>query len=322
MHEESLESDNSSASTTESTVTENTKQTQGRISVNSAKFREFDAILIRQKQDADHAAAKSSERISTIERQLHRFNNLDKKLSDLQQDISCRFNLFEGRLLETMKDHIGQSGSNLSAMESRMAKLMSVVETILDKKLPAVHHSEETTEEVHGDVLACTVQEGTIDHSNRSDSIASDGSAGSRPSAESSSSGSSLGTASMDAESIGIIQSPEHKGQRSSGKQKTLPDSIRRHLDRQRFSKLQPNESDTPQSESSAVDPTSNSTPPHTPTKHDNTEDDKLLTPRSPTPPPDNPDPESQYKGKTLPPKDNEHLSTTGNISHRRGSRG
>ena len=63
-HEASMESDNSSTSTTDSTVTETTKLTTGRISVSSAKFREFDAILLRQKQEA----AKSSERISTIER--------------------------------------------------------------------------------------------------------------------------------------------------------------------------------------------------------------------------------------------------------------
>ena len=48
-HEASLESDNSSTSTTESTVTETAKHTTGRISVSSAKFREFDAILLRQK---------------------------------------------------------------------------------------------------------------------------------------------------------------------------------------------------------------------------------------------------------------------------------
>ena len=87
-HEESLATDHSSTSTTDSTVTETTKLTTGRISVSSAKFREFDAILLRQKQDADQAAAKVSERISSIERQLHRFNDLDKKLYNLQQDIS------------------------------------------------------------------------------------------------------------------------------------------------------------------------------------------------------------------------------------------
>ena len=160
--------DNSSTSTTDSTVTETTKLTTGRLSVSSAKFRKFDAILLRQKQDADQAAVKASERISTIKRQLHSFNDLDKKLSDLQQDISSRFNLFEDRRLETMKGHIGQSGSNMSTMESRMEKLMSVVEGIMDQKVPTTSNEDEMIEEVTDD-LACTAQDGETNNSNRSE---------------------------------------------------------------------------------------------------------------------------------------------------------
>ena len=71
-----------------------------------------------------------------------------------------------------------------------------------------------------------------------------------------------------------------------------------------------------------ALLPSPTQTPIQTPTKHIESDDESLLTPRSQTPPPANADPESQYTEKTLPSKDTEHLSTTGNISHRRGSRG
>ena len=199
---------------------------------------------------------------------------------------------------------------------------MSVVEGIMDQKLLRTTNNEgEMIEEVT-DNQACTAQDGETNNSTRSESLESPGSR-SRSSEGSRSSGSSLGTASMDAESIGIIQSPEHKRQRSSRKKKLLSESIRRHLDNQRFSQLQQtNESVTHHSESSAVDSTASPPPlPQTPTKIDNT-DDELLTPRSPTPPHDTTDPESQYKGKSLPPKDTEHLSTAGTISHRRGSKG
>ena len=321
-YEESSVSDESSVSTTDSTATGITKNTTGRISVSSAKFREFDAILLRQKQDADQAAAKASDRISTIERQLHRFNDLETKLSDIQQDISCRFNLFEGRLLDTMKEHIGQSGTNLSTMESRMSKLMSVVEGFMDQKLPPTNREGETTEAATADVLECTSTHGSTDNSNRSDAQESVVS-GSSSSEGSSLSASSLGTASIDAESVGIITSPEPKRQRSSRKKKTLPESIRRHLDNQQFSQLQQHPvSDTHHSGSVALLTSPTQTPLQTPTKHIESEDESLLTPRSQTPSPDHTDPESQYTEKPLPPKDTEHLSITGNTSHRRGSRG
>ena len=324
-HEESLASDNSSTSTTDSTVSEATKVTTGRLSVSSAKFREFDAILLRQKQDSDQAAAKASERISTIERQLHRFNDLDQKLSDLQKDISCRFNLFEDRLLETMKEHIGQSGSNQSTMESRIEKLMSVVVGLMDQKLPTTDNDDQDTNEVVTDNLVCTAQDAETTNSQRSDSLVSSGS-GSRSSEGSRLSGSSLGTASMDAESTGNIQSPEHKRHRSSRKKKSrLPESIRRHLDHQRFSQLHQNNDHAAHNCESSAAASSASPPslPQSPTRLTTTaDDDLLLTPRSPTPPPDTTDPESQYKEKSPPSTDAEHLLTTGTISHRRGSLG
>ena len=312
---------NSSHSTTDSTVSETTKATTGRISVSSAKFREFDAILLRQKQDSEQAAVKASERISTIERQLHRFNDLESKLSDLQQDISCRFNLFEDRLLEIMKGHIGQSGNNMSTMESRMAQLMSLVEDIMNKNLSTPHQDEAMNDADTDDVAraAPAVETGSCNQSESQDSSTSRSSSN----AESNTSGSSSGSAStMDAESIGVIQSPDHKRQRSSKKKKPLHESIRRHLDNQSFAQIQqPNVQETQQTALSLAE---NASPPISPSlpPDENPDDELLLTPRSPTPPPDNTDDESQYKEKPLHIKDQEHLSTKGRNSRRRGPPG
>jgi hypothetical protein len=224
-------------------------------------------------------------------------------------------------MLETMQGHIGQSGTNMSNMESRMSKLMSAVELFMDQKLPPTHRAEVSTEEANA-VVACTGHNGSTASSNRPDSLDST-SSGSSSGDGTSSSGSSSGTSSMDAESTGNIQSPEPKRQRSSRKKKTLPESIRRHLDNQNFSQLpQQNVSDQHPSESVADSHSPNQSPIQTPTKSIESGDELLLTPQSPTPPPDTSDPESQYKEKPLPPKDTENLSTTGNISHRRRSRG
>jgi hypothetical protein len=210
-------------------------------------------------------------------------------------------------------------------MESRMEKLMSVVEGIMDRQVPRQDQEDEEWNAEVMDELVCTDQEAETNHSNRLGSLASSVS-GSRSSDGSRLSGSSSGTSSsMDAESTGNIQSPEHKRQRSSRKKNSrkLPESIRRHLDRHSFSSLQSNnDSATNPSNSSAETAFGlHPSPPQSPTGiTNNDEDDRLLTPRSPTPPPDTTDPESQYKEKSLPSTDSEHLPPTGATSHRRGS--
>lgn len=233
LQAESQATETSSFSTTESTVTETTQHTAGRLSTSSAKFRELDAMLLRQKHEADQAAAKVSERLSTIERQLYRINDMDQKLSEVQNNIAGRFNLFEDRLLDTTKEHLGQSGSNMALMESRMEKLLSFVEGAREKPSPRARTDDEMQDSVL-DELAITAIADDTNTLSHSESTACEGN-DSRVSEESRSSSSSSGVASMDAESVCRIQSPEHKRQRSSRKKK-LSDSIRRHLDNQHFS--------------------------------------------------------------------------------------
>ena len=232
--------DTSSVSTTESTVTEATNLTHGRLSTSSAKFREFDAILLRQKQDAEQAAAKASDRISTIERQLYRINDMDQKLSEVQDDLARRFTLFEDRLLDTMKTHIGQSGSNMALMETRMEKLLSFVESA-SGTAPSNSSMEDELQDSTSDKLAIS----NIDYTHpfsQSNSTAGEGT-DSRVSEDSKASTLSSGADSMDADSVCQISSPDHKRQRSTKKKKKkLPECIRRHLDNQHFSSEPPSD--------------------------------------------------------------------------------
>ena len=121
---------NSSASTTASTTLSN--QRTGRLSVSSAKFREFHKILLRHQQESETKEARSSERISHIERQLHRFDDLDNKLSEVRQDTSQRFCLFEDRRLESIKTHIDQPSTDTECMRARMEQLMTAMESAID----------------------------------------------------------------------------------------------------------------------------------------------------------------------------------------------
>ena len=209
--------DTSSVSTTESTVTETTNLTNGRLSTSSVKFREFNAILLRQKQDAEQAAAKASDRISTIDRQLYRINDKDQKLSEVQDDLARRFTLFEDRLLDAMKIHIGQSGSNMALMETRMEKLLSFVESA-SGKVPSNSIMVDEMQDSTSDELAISNIDDTHPFS-QSDSTAGE-CTDSRVSEESKASTLSSGADSMDADSVCQISSPDHKRQRSNKKKK------------------------------------------------------------------------------------------------------
>ena len=97
-------------STTASTNTSTSKPTStGRLSTNSAKVRDLDKQISRQKVINDQKDAMNSERVSHIERQLKRLNDLDTKLDNVQTDFGKRLNIFESRMLETVKGHIDSS---------------------------------------------------------------------------------------------------------------------------------------------------------------------------------------------------------------------
>jgi hypothetical protein len=216
--EVSQTSDECDESTSATTATETSKLSEGRMSTSSAKIREIDAVLQRQNKINAKKEAKSSERISSIERQLHRINDLETKLDDAQTDFGCRLNLFETRMVESVT----------STMNSNMQQLMGLINQLSS-------HDKEN----HSDLLSITEIPAPMDPSTvlrdqllytRESSSSSTSNSGSQssssnPTFKSSSSSSSA----MSVESSARIQSPEHKRLRSG--KKPLKTSIRRHLD-------------------------------------------------------------------------------------------
>jgi hypothetical protein len=317
--EASQTSENSSASTTASTNLSH--QSTGRLSVSSAKFREFDKILLRHQQESETKEARSSERISHIERQLHRFDDLDTKLSEVRQDLSQRLCLFEERLLESIKTQTDQPATDMESMRARMEQLMTAMESAISNSGPFV--ATATTQESSGQNKENS-DSNNIQRDEKSQSMGSESQSLSTRSSGSSSMGGES-SSQMDSESTGHVQSPEHKRQRSRRNKIPLHDSIRRHLDNRNFSNSVLNNPASAHPEyisEPAVPgspPLSLSTPPDGP---DSIEENVLLTPRSPTPPAssENPDPECQYTDKPFHPADDESPNQEGTTSHSRGS--
>jgi archaellum component FlaC len=194
-------SSHSSASndSTSQTTAVSSKASTGQISSQSAQFRDFQSALNRQKKVFEKQETQFSDRFATIERQFYRFNDLDQKLEDVQTDFSSRLNLLEGRILHSVKDELMKSSS---AMETRMDKLMTAVESVVVSQ--------------KGITAATKVLQ---------------------KSASSSRSGSSSNeskSSEMSLESIAIVKSPDQKRLKSrerKSKKYPLKDSFRHSLD-------------------------------------------------------------------------------------------
>jgi hypothetical protein len=192
-------------STTASTNTSSSKpNSTGRLSTNSAKVRDLDKQISRQKVINDQKDAMNSERVSHIERQLKRLNDLDTKLDNVQTDFGQRLNIFESRMVETVKGHIESSHATMENMNNNLSKLMSVVNQLVASRPGGsgemLHNTEATAEE----------------NSQRSN-------------AKSGSQSSSSKSSKMSTESTGMLSSPDHK--RMKPGKKPLKESFRRCLD-------------------------------------------------------------------------------------------
>ena len=99
------------------------------MSTSSAKIRELDAVIQRQQKISSKKDAKSSERISSIERQLHRIHDLDSKLDDVQADFGNRLQLLEARMVESVT----------STMNSNLQQLMAVVSKLSVREIGRAH---------------------------------------------------------------------------------------------------------------------------------------------------------------------------------------
>lgn len=132
-----------------------------------------------------------------IERQLHRINDLDSKLDNVQTDFGQRLNIFENCMVDTVKGHIESSNHNMANMNNSLEKLMAVVDTLVSQNdtntAPASKHGTGTSTATHN-LQAIAGHPHTTDE-NSPGSYSTSSSSGS----------------STSADSTGMIQSPEHK---------------------------------------------------------------------------------------------------------------
>jgi hypothetical protein len=186
------------------------------MSTSSAKFRELDSALKRQQKNHEKTDAKLSDRLSSIERQLHRIDQVDSKLDLVQTDFGSRLTLFEGRMMETVRNQMAESSDAIAnrntsfSMETLMADITTIFHQHLRDTEAVSHPSTAIVAHASSQAVATSQVDG---------------------SSSSSYSNSSSSRSNMSTESTGLLQSPEHKRQRSK-KKKPLKDSIRRHLDK------------------------------------------------------------------------------------------
>jgi archaellum component FlaC len=83
--------------------------------------------------------AKQLERVSHLERQMSRLTELDTKLDGVQTDFGRLLNIFENRMVETVKDHIESSKTAMDNLNTNMAKLMSVVNNVVNSSRDCIH---------------------------------------------------------------------------------------------------------------------------------------------------------------------------------------
>ena len=203
--------------TTASTETAPSKVSAGRLSASAAKLRDLDAMIQRQKTINDQKEAKQSERVSHLERQISRLDELDAKLDEVKADFGQRLNLFEDRMIDTVKNHIESSNLTMDSMNSNISKLMSVVNKLVDTR-------EREALSQHGqddDTSQAPASRYPLSTTNEGDGFDNKTS--------SSQSHASSSRSAMSEESSGLIQSPEHKRMRSGRKEGK--DSVRRRLD-------------------------------------------------------------------------------------------
>ena len=148
------------------------------MSTSSAKIRELDAVLQRQKKTSDKKEAKNSERLSHIERQLHRIDDIDPKLEEVKRDFGMRLNLLEGRLLDTVSRQM--ESTNLAFMKELISEVTDTLKLYVTDDRQTVNASTAAVDRAVG-------------------------------SSSSSNSHSSSSRSSLSAESSILIQSPEHK---------------------------------------------------------------------------------------------------------------
>ncbi|KAI2496015.1 hypothetical protein MHU86_18488 [Fragilaria crotonensis] len=107
------------------------------LSTSSARFIELEARITRQQTDFDRKDKISSERLSQIERQLHRFDEVDTKLDTMKSDIdrkidgsqkaqTAEIQIMSGQILTVMEKQVG-FGASINILSDKISLLMGLI---------------------------------------------------------------------------------------------------------------------------------------------------------------------------------------------------
>ena len=111
--------------------------TKSGMSNSTAKFHELDRALKRQQADADIRDKNLSERLHQIERQFSRFEDIDKKLDDVQQSVSGQLSNFKEQILQSLSTAPSTSDTAIHLLEQQVASLMTLVNRIAETTIPS-----------------------------------------------------------------------------------------------------------------------------------------------------------------------------------------
>jgi hypothetical protein len=128
--------DNTIASST-SSQSGSDRSRQSMLSTSSARFIELEARITRQQTDFDRKDKISSERLSQIERQLHRFDEVDTKLDTMKSDIdrkidgsqkaqTAEIQNMSGQILTVMEKQVG-FGASINILSDKISLLMGLI---------------------------------------------------------------------------------------------------------------------------------------------------------------------------------------------------
>jgi hypothetical protein len=127
----------STESTTASTASSVT-DSKSMLSTSSARFLELEKRITRQQKDFERKEKISSERLLHIERQLHRFDDVDGKLDNLKQDLDTRldaskreqeaqFKTTSDQILTLMTKQVG-FGVSISSLSDKITLLTNMIQ--------------------------------------------------------------------------------------------------------------------------------------------------------------------------------------------------
>jgi hypothetical protein len=274
--DQSSQTSDHTATTDTSRDDSDSRLSSDRMSSSSAKFRNIEEVVKRNKQALQKNEQMVTDRFAHIERQVYRMNEeIEKKLEGVQAQVTQQLITFETRMLDTLQSQVEMSGSAMTSMNAKLEKLLLAVEVVLNKE--EVNSADQTSV--------------APNESNAFPSSAVDSPLTPAQTSDNTNLGPATGGPLLPFAGNTPIRSPEKKRQKPAKKKRALNSAIRHHLDH-------PTSPSSPMSDNTSNSPMMIS--------------EDLLTPRDQTPSPPNSfsDLESQYKAKTRQHKDNKRQHT------------